>query len=468
VIGSSRLVAMLLLLRGVQGWSPETVAAYQLARLRRVLSHARRNVAFWRATFDRAGLRPEQITTLDDVRLLPITSRAEIQATALEDRLARGLRPQDLVAHTSSGSTGEPLTVLRAWAEERLLLAFRQRVWSALGAGLTDTRALVTWLEPALVHDRWFERLGLLRQTFVSCLLPADEIVRALRRSRPDVLCGYSATMAWMADSLSVADRAAIRPHLILTGGETLTPSMRCRLSDAFHAPVRDTYASNEFVLLAWECPHTGAYHLADTAVLTEVVREDGEPAGPGEIGELVGTALHSYAMPFIRYRLGDLVIRGASPCRCGAPWGTLERVVGRTIDRFVLPDGTSMHPYVLGDALMEAAPWLQRFKLIQERADLVVVTLRPHRHEQQGSREVATAFEAVQALLPAGVRVEVRLVSEIEAGPGGKVGQYISRVWREHESPECPAVERSSRSQREAGRTDDRRASQRAGQHPQ
>jgi phenylacetate-CoA ligase len=76
---------------------------------------------------------------------------------------------------------------------------------------------------------------------------------------------------------------------------------------------------------MAWECRHSGDLHTCDDGVLVEVL-VDGRPAEPGERGEVVVTNLHAYAMPFIRYRIGDVATR-AAPCRCGAPFATIGEI---------------------------------------------------------------------------------------------------------------------------------------------
>jgi phenylacetate-coenzyme A ligase PaaK-like adenylate-forming protein len=88
---------------------------------------------------------------------------------------------------------------------------------------------------------------------------------------------------------------------------------MRQRIEAGFGAPVIDFYDSHEFNMIAWQRPGTGYYQLAAQSVISEVL-QDGHPVEIGEQGEFVGTALHSWAMPFIRFRLGDIVTRGEAP----------------------------------------------------------------------------------------------------------------------------------------------------------
>ena len=168
--------------------------------------------------------------------------------------------------------------------------------------------------------------------------------MRALKRIPPDALTGFPGVLVRIAQSLTEADRRVLRPRFVVAGGEVLTPVMRKQIRDAFRAPVFETYASHEFSLIASECQETGESHVCDDGMILEVIK-DGRPAAPGERGEVVGTALHSFAMPFVRYRLGDVVTQSSGTCACGQPFSTIRTIQGRMIDYFPLPSGRLMHP---------------------------------------------------------------------------------------------------------------------------
>ena len=91
------------------------------------------------------------------------------------------------------------------------------------------------------------------------------------------------------------------------------------------------------------QCPQDACLHVADDAVILEIVK-DGRPVEPGETGEVLAARLHAWAMPFIRYRLGDLATRGPTPCRCGAPFSTLMAIERRTTQYFTTQDGRLVH----------------------------------------------------------------------------------------------------------------------------
>ena len=388
---------------------------FQSRQLRALVRHAYARVPYYRRLFQKVGLRPEHIRGLDDLPRIPLTSRADLQRCDPSEIVARGLDPERLVVHRTGGSSGEPLSVRRTLFEDRLLHAYRLKVLFQLGLRIGDRRSAV--VIQGLAKPPLYSSLGLLRYEEIHCLLPSERILELLRSNRPHILRGYPATLSWLAGQMDDADRRDIRPRFITTDSEIMTPDMRQRIQAGFQAPVVDFYDSHEFNMIAWERPGTDSYQISEASVIAEVLR-DGRPVGPGEQGEFVGTALHSWAMPFLRFRLGDLVTLGESP-------STLKEIQGRSMDRFVLPGGISLHPYALVKPLLQCAPWSRQFQLIQEREDRIRVKLVP----SAGAHPAPEAVEAVRLILGAQlgprVVVEVDLAECIPPGANGKFRPY-------------------------------------------
>ncbi len=191
-------------------------------------------------------------------------------------------------------------------------------------------------------------------------------------------------------------------------------------------SPIRDVYGSNEFNLLAWECPAgAGTYHICDDAVVLEVLGTDGRQVPIGQLGEVVITGLHSFAMPFIRYKIGDLAVRGPDRCPCGSHFSTLLAIHGRTLDIFHLAGGISLHPWTIHNAVR---PWLRMVRqssLVQvtrNRLEYLVVA-----NDALGQIEEQLLCAAAQAALPAGIAFALRRVETIPAGPGGKALPFVT-----------------------------------------
>ena len=395
--------------------------------LRDQVRHAYECVPYYRRIFQQAGLDPREIRGLDDLGRIPLTARGDLQTLPVEETVAQGTDVQKLCVHRTGGSTGEPMNIRRTWTEDRVLQAFRLRVLGKFGMGLTDRRAAVC---NAQGYPRsFYMRLGLLPNTEVHCLWPPEQILERLRDVRPDILTGYPGTLSWLAGFVSDEDRRLIRPRLISTDSEVLTADMRARITGAFRAPLVDFYDSHQFNLIAWECAASGGYHVADPTVIVEVIHESGRPALPGEEGELVGTALHSWTAPLIRFRLGDVVTRGEDSCPCGAPNSTLTHMQGRIADRFVLPSGRSIHPYVLVSPLMRCAPWVRRYQIVQTELGCFRIQVVPMPGTNPSSGALAEVERELVAALAEPVRVEATLAEQIAPAKNGKFRPYYSLV---------------------------------------
>jgi phenylacetate-CoA ligase len=401
----------------------EEIIAFQNKQLRRLVTHAYQRVPYYNKLFRRVGVEPRDIRTVSDLSAIPITSRKDLQALPADEVVARSLDPNHLIDHTTSGSSGEPLTIRRTWLEERLLGLLRLRALHSFGLRLSDRRVQVVLARSTHARDvqlplRILQSAGLYRVTKIDCLQAPEEIARRLRNIRPDVVTGFSGALARVAQTILSDDARDIHPRFVSVGGETLTASMRSHMTEAFRAPVFELYGSHEFNLLAWQCKETNEFHTCDDGMILEVIK-DGGPAGVGEQGEVVGTGLHSFAMPFIRYRLGDLVIKGSTICACGQPFSTIRAIQGRMIDYFPLPGGRLLHPYQIVVLMQEEAPWIREYRLIQEREDRVILQLVPF--AAPPASELSRLRESIAALLGKDVAFQVDLFSHIPLEANGK-----------------------------------------------
>jgi phenylacetate-CoA ligase len=400
MLSPATLLAIRLLLFPGRPPSRRQVLDLQAAELRRLIAHAYHRVLFYRRLFDRHGLTPDMIRTPADLARVPITTRRDVQAAAPEDLIAQGVDPRRLLAHCTSGSSGVPLTIRRGPGEDLWSSALFLRMLRHFGVRLRDRRVGVRFVAGERAGPgptrRALRALGFDRRATLDVTRSPEDLLAALRRLKPDVLFGYPNYLARLARLTTAQDRAAIRPRLAVCGAEVLTPAMRAAITEGFGARVFDWYGSQELGMVAWECRHTGSFHVADDAVIVEVLR-DGQPVSPGEAGQVVGTRLQAYAMPFIRYEQGDVVTQGAPACPCGEPWSTIHTVEGR---------------------MRDLLDWLQEFRFIQERRDRIVVQMVAPSPPPGGLARIAATL--TERLEP-GVELALELVSHIDPGPGGK-----------------------------------------------
>lgn len=414
--------------------SREALLRFQKANLQRVIRHAGMNIAYYRRLFEQRGLDPQSIRSVADLARIPPLSRLELRQSPKEDLMPSGCDTDKLIPEHSSGSMGIRLCLWKEPFERHLSQFFRMRAWKLSGVRISDKIAYIRaefdehWERPVEGVTWLRQAMGVFHTSHVSSLQSPEGVLADLEAIQPDVIVGYTSVIHQLARIVAERGTRSIRPRLILPGGETLIPPMRQTIEESLGARVVDTYGAMEFNLLAWQCPVSEAYHICDDHLVLEVLRKNGQPAREGETGEVVVTGLHSYVFPLIRYRMGDIAIRGRTPCACGAPFATLERIKGRTIEYYYRADGTAIHFWDLSTHLMaQIRPVASRYQLVQETDRRVVLRLLPSR--PPSTEELAATQRAGEEKLGPGIEFEIRIEHDLPVSPSGKMMQSRNLV---------------------------------------
>ncbi len=346
--------------------------ARRLTALRALVDHARATVPHWRD----AGLPPgRDLRSLADVAGLPFTAKPALQAGPAA--FVSTARLGRLVAKTTSGSTGAPVTIWKSRPAMTLELAAAWRAYGWAGIAVGDRQARF-WGVPLNDRDRRraeaIDRVcNRMRVSAFRLDPPAlDAALAGLRRFRPRWFYGYTSVLCAFADHVRRRREAAgFALAAVVPTAEPVTPDRRRLLEEVFGARVYNEYGCGEVGSIAHECEH-GRLHVCEENVLVEVLGADG-PCAPGEAGEIVVTELNNRAMPLIRYRLGDLGALSATPCPCGRTLGVIERVHGRMMDVLVNRRGERFHgeqvTYVVEEAARRGLD-VGQFQCVQEAPD--------------------------------------------------------------------------------------------------
>jgi phenylacetate-CoA ligase len=270
----------------------------------------------------------------------------------------------------------------------------------------------------------------LLYRTGPAYALPISTDVAAqaawLVRRQPGYLLTYPTNLSALPDHF---ERNRLTPPSlrgVRTVGETLTPGTRRTCQELWRAPVIDVYSAAEVGVIAIECPETGLYHVQSESLVVEVLDDAGRACQPGQVGRVVVTDLHNFAMPLLRYDIGDRAEVGPA-CSCGRGLPTLTRVLGRQRNMVVLPNGERHWPIVGLHQYRSIAPIIQ-YQVIQESETLVELRLVSERAlSAQQENELGAV---VQRALGHAFEVRFRYFeTEIPRGPSGKFEDFISRV---------------------------------------
>ena len=219
-------------------------------------------------------------------------------------------------------------------------------------------------------------------------------------------------------------------PEIIMTFATTLYPWMRSTIEAAFGTRVWNRYGAREVDGIACECEAHSGLHICAPTQYVEILRPDGSPTDPGELGEVVVTSLINRAMPLIRYRIGDMAVWAGDRCSCGRSWPLLQEVAGRTADIFHKRDGTLVRVYV---GFFRRFAWVRRFQVIQEDYEVVRAVIVPYDDIDRASlahvADFAQIEESIRQSMGSDCDVEVEIVDRIEPSPSGKHRHHISLV---------------------------------------
>jgi phenylacetate-CoA ligase len=352
-------------------WLPQSqIQARSRERLRDLLVHAYRQVPFYRRRIDVLGYAPEALAEPELFGQLPLLTKQDI-IEHRDEMVARDFPRSELRPNATGGSTGHMLSFYndRASLDFRSAITIRGDRWAGLDIGTPHARL---WGAPLEIQaqeqlvNRWTNLA--LHRLWLDCFRLSDDLlaeyVRKLQRFRPRVLVGYATALATMAQYVMVRDVKDIHLESVVSSAETLFEEQRRQIKDAFGCQVYDRYGCREAGPIAAECPE-GRMHVNADSIYVEILR-GGQPAQPGELGEIVLTPLHGYGMPLIRYRVGDLGIAAPQvPCPCGRGLPVIERVIGRTSDMFVNARGDMFHGEYFTH-LFYNQPGIRQFQVVQ------------------------------------------------------------------------------------------------------
>jgi phenylacetate-CoA ligase len=403
------------------------LAALQLERLRALVGCAWERSPFYRETFTRASVTPAEIRALTDLERLPVLEKADVR-DRLADMMVRDAGA-DLVKRQTSGSTGIPMVV---WASPKARdewVAASQRFVRWWGVDVGDRR-LTLISRHDLTRLGWSKQYLFANVVEYSAMDLSEATLARLRdwivRGGTRLLLGYPSSLAYLAQYLALGGPLrGSRLRVVVTTGEMLHQDQRRLLERVFRCPVADEYGASEVGHIAGECPE-GRMHVAAENVIVECLTSPVN--GASGAGELLVTDLTNFAVPLIRYRIGDLgSFGGACPCGRGLP--VLNLRVGRSSDLVILPDGRHMDFSVFDAVAEEVAArgrHLRQFRVIQHAPNRFEVLLAG----PDELREVTGAVrDRMLGVLRARVSIEVRRVDEIPPDPAGKRRRFISHI---------------------------------------
>ena len=412
--------------------------ALQERRLAALLEHACRTVPSYRRAFQRLGIEPAHLCVGDNqcvrdyLRALPLLTKETIH-TEGSDLLSSAYTPRQRVPNYTGGSSG---TALRFYQDRRqrdwgTAIKLRCNRWAGWDFGKSVLRlwghARDAKVAQAAVGKlrNWVLREHML-DAFHFTDQDMDDLTRYIAHQKPRFIVSYSSMLAHFVSYLEKRQMGQLAaPDGIVTSADMLYPHQRAAIERTFGAPVFNRYGCREVDTIAAECGEHRGMHVCAERLVVEIVDEGGRHVAPGQPGRVVLTDLHSYAMPFIRYDIGDIAALSPEDCSCGRGLPLLGELVGRTSDVLTTPEGAYVSVTALSTILPQV-PEVRETQFVQKEADWLQIRLV--RRPEYGPASEATFRRHVGRLFGSQVRVTFDYVDEIPKTPAGKARLSVGR----------------------------------------
>ncbi|MFS0555436.1 phenylacetate--CoA ligase family protein [Brevibacillus sp. 179-C9.3 HS] len=429
----------------LQQWqwlSSDKILQLQQEKLRGLLLHAFKHVPYYRSILREVDVVSANGTVqLNNFSQIPLLGREALQ-TNYEALKSDDIAIRNWYENWSGGSTGEPVRLL----QERNYFDWNQAVkilfYQWCGRELVDKQVVLWASERDLMVGRetWKTRMGrwIRNERWFNTRLMSEKSMRTyleeLQQFRPSQILGYVESIYELARFAQRSSLPVYSPKSIMTTASVLHPHMRQTIEEVFQSPVFNRYGSREIGAIASECDHHGGLHVSALTHYVEIISPTGLPVQPGERGELVITTLNNYAMPMIRYRIGDMAQWSDRMCTCGRTWPLLKEISGRVNDSFVKQNGDLVDGRLFV-ILLATNPFVKKYQVVQNEVDQIHISIIPHQPGMNPhatyQEQVTTIIDKTKFLMGDSVDVHIHFVEEIPTTASGKFRFTICNVKR-------------------------------------
>ncbi|MFX1519741.1 MAG: phenylacetate--CoA ligase family protein [Promethearchaeota archaeon] len=367
--------------------SEKVLVNFNITQLKEILTHSYKNVLFYFHRLKSANIiNSDGYVNLGEFNRIPLLKKDNVRnhrdKLTSKDILRRKWR-----YNKTSGSIGEPLKVIQDNLEKKWKNATQRYYYEHL-IGIDEIAAkkiMFSYLEGLFENNirfrqkanHWLKNAKYL-DVFRMKETDMEHYIKKINSEKPDLIECVPSILFELSRYIERKGKAIYQPKVIVCTSEKLHEHMRETIENVFGTKLYDFYGSRECHALAGECK-AGLLHIFTFNNHIEVLNEQNHPVKEGEIGKVVVTPLHNYAMPLIRYEIGDMAILGPKRCKCGSSLPTLKEVVGRSRDFFIKDDGTLIPAGMIFIYLFKLREWIKAFQVVQEDYLKIRISVVPH-----------------------------------------------------------------------------------------
>ncbi len=341
-------------------------------RLKDIVKYVYKNCSSYRKKLDEAGISPDDIKTIDDIKKIPFTTKEEMRDNYPFGMFSRPVKEIREI-HVSSGTTGNPTVVGYTTADIKLWSEVMARTLCCAGAEPGDM------IQIAYGYGLFTGGLGFHYGAMEMGLtiIPASSgqtkrQLKLMNDFRPRILActpSYALYMAEEAKDMGMDPRKSSW-EIGIFGAEPWSDSMRKEIEDTWDMLATDVYGLSEIIGpgVAQECTYKDGLHIFWDVFYPEVIDpQTGKDVPAGESGELVITTLTKEGIPLLRYRTRDIVSITYEQCKCGRTSPRISKIKGRTDDMIVVR-GINVFPSQIEHVLLGIEGTQPHYQLVVDR----------------------------------------------------------------------------------------------------
>ena len=402
----------------------EKLEELQFTKLKNLLIHAYKNVPYYQRIFRERNLTPDSFQNLQDIKKLPVLTK-EIVKDNFDDLQALNLQKKDIQTRMTGGTKTEPLIIFINREAQDMVWAIFWRHFNWAGYYFGDRTFSMTYpfgvngLNNLFYFDPGRRQLFCDTRSFSSIFL--QKVIEKINTFKPKVIYSYPSHLYFLAKYIEKNKVSFHRPKTIVTSSELFFKEEREKIELIFGCKAYGIYANNERVISSGQCEE-GNYHIDAEHTYVEVLRNNRD-AHIDEIGEVIGTSLDNYAMPFIRYKVGDLCKLSNENCPCRRAHPVISDILGReediikTKDKWILPRDLFFINEL--DNVFEA-------QVVRKNSGRSI-TIRIAREDPSRELNIANIINEVKKRISINLDIQIELAGEIQRTASGKFPFIVS-----------------------------------------
>ena len=418
----------------------DDIRRYQDKAIRHMVRYAY-TIPLYHEKYKKAGVHPQDVRGIHDIEKLPFITKKDLRGKTAETLLPTGADPRRYSMVSTSGSSGQPVTLYSdPYTIFRTFIGFIRMIREHDVNWRKTRMAIIADLSPESAEEAYFSRTALpsLRSFFTLDNMKAfnvndkpERLLHDIEAFNPEFIGGYPGVIKILAILKRQGKGAHLNPRTVATSGAILDEYTREYISKAFQAHVFDVYGATECSPMAFQCRH-GNYHIHADFVFMEFLDPQNKMRMTGDGGNIVVSRLFGSGTPIIRYSgISDFIVQSERTCDCGMHTPVIERIEGRQVDSIVLPSGEIIPPSAFTGIPYKVmhrfqTDKIQQFQIIQQSLKEIDVLLVIDEQLRNTGPSLQDIFKEIQKeyekKLGKGISIRVKEVDTITAVRAGSV----------------------------------------------